>query len=103
MSTKSKRVKEMANIVANRQHYKKQLYLVQKKTTLEYQNFAACKIEALDIEIEQARKLMASIEKENADAVNDKVYRVLKSKLADWINKRNLLLEQVVLKPLRKK
>ena len=70
---------------------------------MEDQSFAVRKIEALDIEIERAKKLIASIEKENADAANDKVYRVLKSKLADWINKRNLLLEQVVLKPLRKK
>lgn len=66
------------------------------------QDFARNEIEALDTEIEQARKLMASMEKANADAVNGKVYKVLKSKQTDWLTKRNLLLEQVVLKPLRK-
>jgi len=67
------------------------------------QNFIKDQIEALDHEIEKARKLLASIEKEKVGAVNDKVYKVLKSKMKDWIDKRNTLLEQFVLKPLQRK
>jgi hypothetical protein len=66
-------------------------------------DFIRNEIEALEKEIEGAKKLLASMEQKDANAPNDKVYKVLKSKMTDWVNKRNLLLEQLVVKPLRRK
>jgi len=70
---------------------------------MEDQNDIKTKIEALDSDIERAKKALATMESQNPEATGSRVYQVLKSKVMDWTNKRDFLLEQFVLKPLKKK
>jgi len=66
----------------------------------EQQDFIRKEIQALDGEIEKAKEIISKMEKRQ-DYASDKTYQVVKTKMRDWTNKRNVLLE-IVIKQLSK-
>jgi len=61
----------------------------------EQQDFIRKEIQALDCEIEKAKEIISKMEK-RPDYASNKTYQVVKTKVRDWTNKRNVLLEIVI-------
>jgi hypothetical protein len=59
------------------------------------QDFIRKEIQVLDGEIEKAKEIISKMEK-SQDYASDKTYQVVKTKMRDWTNKRNVLLEIVI-------
>lgn len=58
-------------------------------------DFIQDKIQAMDAEIEKAKRIMLQLEKEE-NPMNQKNYYIIKAKLADWIEKRDFLVQLLI-------
>lgn len=60
-----------------------------------HSDFIQNEIQSLDSEIEKARRMMSQLEKEE-NLINKKNYHIVKVKLANWMEKRDFLVQMLV-------